>query len=164
MNDTIEYGWNETMGMSLIAKLRSDLKAAMLARNETVKGAIRIAISEFPTKITLPITLESGKKSSRPKRDEEISNDEIITVIMGLCKSERQTLGFTGQPTSDYLLVLESYLPKMATEEEILAWTKENIDLTQFKSPMQAMGAIMKHFGKGADGNVVKKVLGSITG
>jgi uncharacterized protein YqeY len=162
MSNTTEYGWNEATGISLITKLRSDLKAAMLARNETVKGAIRIIISEFPTKITQPITLESGKKSSRPKRDDEISNDEIITVIMGLSKSEKQTLGFTGQPTSDYLQVLELYLPKMASEEEILAWAQDNIDLSQFKSPMQAMGAIMKHFGKTADGNVVKKIMGSI--
>jgi uncharacterized protein len=164
MSDTIEYGWNEASGVPLLAKLRSDLKAAMLGRNESVKGAIRIIISEFPTRITLPITLESGKKSSRPKRDDEITNDEIITVIMGLCKSEKQTLEFTKQATSDYLQVLESYLPKMATEEEIMIWTRENIDLSQFKSPMQAMGAIMKHFGKTADGNMVKKVLASITG
>ena len=164
MSDTIEYGWNEATGIHLLTKLRSDLKAAMLGRNETVKGAIRIIISEFPTRITLPITLESGKKSSRPKRDDEITNDEIIAVIMGLCKSERQTLEFTKQATSDYLQVLESYLPKMATEEEIMAWAKENIDLSQFKSPMQAMGTIMKHFGRTADGNVVKKVLALIAG
>jgi len=157
-----EYGWNEASGVMLITKLRSDLKAAMLSKNEEVKGAVRIIISEFPTKITLPITLESGKKSSRPKRDGEITNDEIISVIMGLCKSERQTLEFTKQATSDYLQVLESYLPQMASEEEILAWAQANIDLTQFKSPMQAMGVIMKHFGKGADGNMVKKVLGSM--
>jgi hypothetical protein len=50
----------------------------------------------------------------------------------------------------------------MATEEEITAWARENIDLSQFKSPMQAMGPIMKHFGKSADGNVVKKVLGTL--
>ena len=164
MSETTEYGWNEATGIPLLTKLRSDLKAAMLGRNETVKGAIRIIISEFPTRITMPITLESGKKSSRPKRDDEITNDEIIAVIMGLCKSERQTLEFTKQATSDYLQVLESYLPKMATEEEIMAWTKENIDLSQFKSPMQAMGSIMKHFGKTADGNVVKKVLASLAG
>ena len=164
MSNTTEFGWNEASGTPLLAKLRSDLKAAMLGRNEAVKGAIRIIISEFPVKITLPITLESGKKSSRPKHDDEITNDEIITVIMGLCKSEKQTLEFTKQATSDYLQVLESYLPKMATEEEITDWTRENIDLSEFKSPMQAMGTIMKHFGKTADGNVVKKVLTSIAG
>jgi len=164
MSETTEYGWDETSGIPLLTKLRSDLKTAMLAKNEAVKGAIRIIMSEFPTKITLPITLESGKKSSRPKRDEEITNDEIITVIMGLCKSEKQTLEFTKQPTSEYLQVLESYLPKMATEEEVLAWARENVDLAKFKSPMQAMGVIMKHFGKSADGNMVKKVLGSLAG
>ncbi|MDO9041350.1 MAG: GatB/YqeY domain-containing protein [Desulfocapsaceae bacterium] len=164
MSNTTEFSWDEASGMPLLAKLRSDLKAAMLGRNEAVKGAIRIIISEFPTKITLPITLESGKKSSRPKHDDEITNDEIITVIMGLCKSEKQTLEFTKQATSDYLQVLESYLPKMATEEEIMDWTRENIDLSKFKSPMQAMGTIMKHFGKTADGNAVKKVLTSIAG
>jgi hypothetical protein len=36
---------------------------------------------------------------------------------------------------------------------------KENIDLSQYKSPMQAMGPIMKHFGKLADGNMVKQLL-----
>ena len=164
MSNTTEYGWNEASGIPLLTKLRSDLKTAMLSKNEPVKGAIRIIISEFPTRITLPITLESGKKSSRPKRDDEITNDEIISVIMGLCKSEKQTLEFTKQATSDYLQVLESYLPRMATEDEIMAWTKENIDLSQFKSPMQAMGAIMKHFGKTADGNMVKKVLAAIVG
>lgn len=164
MSDTTEYGWNEASGIPLLAKLRKDLKAAMLARDETVRGAIRIIISEFPTKITQAITLESGKKSSRPKREDEITDDEVITVIMGLCKSEKVTLGFTGQPTSDYLQVLESYLPKMATEEEITAWAQANIDLSQFKSPMQAMGPVMKHFGKSADGNVVKKVLASLAG
>ncbi len=83
---------------------------------------------------------------------------------MGLCKSEKQTLELTKQPRSEYLQVLESYLPQMASEEEILAWTKANIDFSQFKSPMQAMGTIMKHFGKGADGNLVKKVLGTLAG
>jgi uncharacterized protein YqeY len=121
-------------------------------------------MSEFPTKLTLPITLESGKKSSRPKKDEEISNDDVIGIIQGLVKSEKQTLELKKEATSDYLQVLESYLPQMASEEEILAWIRANVDLTQFKSPMQAMGTIMKHFGKQADGNVVKKVLGNLAG
>ena len=162
MNAESKYGWNAATGMTLLAKLKSDLKAAMLSKNEAARGALRIIISEFPTKITTPITLESGKKSSRAKRDDEITDDDIIGLIMGLCKSERQTLEYKKEASSEYLEILEAYLPKMATEEEIAAWAKENIDLTQFKSPMQAMGPIMKHFGKSADGNVVKKVLGAL--
>jgi len=159
-----KHGWNDGLGLPLLAKMKADLKAAMLAKDEAVKGAIRVIMSEFPTKLTTPITLESGKKSSRPKKDEEITNDDVIGIIQGLVKSEKQTLELKKEATSDYLQVLEAYLPQMATEEEIGAWVKANIDLSQFKTPMQAMGAIMKHFGKKADGNVVKKVLGSLAG
>ena len=47
----------------------------------------------------------------------------------------------------------------MATDEEIKMWIEKNIDFSQFKNKMQAMGSIMKHFGSSADGNTVKKVL-----
>lgn len=158
------YGWNESMDMSLLAKMKQDLKTAMLAKDTAAKDAIRQIMSEFPTKLTVNITLESGKKSSRPKREDEIENDDIISVIMGLSKSEKQTLEFKKETTSEYLEIIESYLPKMASEEEIEAWVKANIDLSQFKSAMQAMGPIMKHFGKKADGNTVKGVLAKLAG
>lgn len=157
-----KYGWDANSGNPLLAKLKSDLKVAMLARDEEVKGALRIVISEMPTKITTPITLESGKKSSRPKKDEEVTNDDLISLIQGLVKSEKQTLELKKEASSAYLQILESYLPRMAGEAEISAWVKENIDLAQFKSPMQAMAPIMKHFGKAADGNLVKKILASL--
>jgi hypothetical protein len=164
MGADTEYGWNEAMGLSLIAKMRSDLKASMLNRNNTVKDAIRVVMSEFPTKITVPITLESGKKSSRPKQEDEISNDDVIGVIQGLMKSEKQTLELKKENSSDYLRILETYLPRMADEEEIATWVRENIDFSQFKNVVQAMGPVMKHFGKNADGNVVKKILSAMAG
>jgi hypothetical protein len=47
----------------------------------------------------------------------------------------------------------------MASEEEIVAWINENIDFSEFKNKMQAMGSIMKHFGPAADGDTVKQIL-----
>jgi len=47
----------------------------------------------------------------------------------------------------------------MASKEEIAAWIRENIDLSEFKSPNQAMGPIMRHFGKLADGSIVRELL-----
>lgn len=152
------YGWNDGMDISLYDKLKQDLKTSMRAKDEAVKGAIRVIMSEFP-KLTVPIKLESGKKTTRPKTPEEITNDDIVDVIRGLAKSERTTLELKKEASSEYLQVLESYLPKLASEEEIASWIKENINFADFKSPMQAMGAIMKHFGKKADGNVVKGLL-----
>ncbi len=51
----------------------------------------------------------------------------------------------------------------MATTQEIEAWIKSNVDFSAIKSPMQAMGTVMKHFGKLADGNQVKAILQGMT-
>ena len=158
-DNTETYGWQDSTNTRLLDKLKMDLKTAMRNKDNAVKDAIRVIMSEFPRKITLPITLESGKKSSRPKKPEETTNDEVIDVIRGLVKSEKTTLELKKLESSEYLEILESYLPKMASKEEITAWIKDNIDFSKFKSGMQAMGPIMKHFGKLADGNLVKESL-----
>lgn len=164
MESEYKYGWNEDLKQPLVQKMKQDLKHSMLKKDEAVRDAIRVIMSEFPTKITVPITLESGKKSSRPKKDEEIENDEIITVILGLSKSEKQTLELKKEESSKYLEVLQLYLPEKASPDEIRLWIRENIDFTLVKSPMQAMGQIMKHFGKKADGNTVKTILQELAG
>jgi uncharacterized protein len=153
-----QYGWRQEMGMPLLAKMREDLKLAMRSQDTAVKDAIRVTMAEFP-KLTVPLTLESGKKSSRPKKPEEITDDEIIGIIQGLVKSEKQTLELTGGDTSEYLQILENYLPRQTGREEIEAWIGKNIDFSQYKSPVQAMGPVMKHFGKTADGNLVRQLL-----
>jgi hypothetical protein len=63
------------------------------------------------------------------------------------------------EATSEYLEILQLYLPKMVSREEIEAWIRENIDFSQYKNKMQAMGTIMKHFGKTADGKLVNQIL-----
>ena len=151
-------GWDQSMEMSLLQKLKADLKKALVRKDEEAKNAIRIIMAEFP-RITVPITLESGKKTTRPKRAEEITNDEIIGVIQGLVKSEHTTLELKKEESSAYLRILESYLPKLASREEIQAWIRENVDFSAFKNKMQAVGTVMKHYGKMADGNLVKQII-----
>ena len=155
---TEKYGWRQEMSTALLDKLKADLKHAMLNKDAQARSAIRQIMAEFP-KLTIPITLESGKKTTRPKKSEEITNDDIIGIIQGLAKSERIVLEAKKEDASEYLNMLESYLPKMAGREEIIAWIKENIDFSEYKNKMQAMGAIMKHFGKQADGKMVNTIL-----
>ena len=158
MSNDGEYGWSQEMKVSLHDKVRADLKAAMLNKDQEVRNTLRMVISEFP-KLTVPITLESGKKSTRLKKPEEITNDDVIGIIKGLVKSEQTVLEATGQSTSEYLVNLQSYLPKMIDQEEIAAWIRDNIDFSEFKNRMQAMGPVMKHFGKLADGKIVNQIL-----
>ena len=153
-----EYGWDAQMPISLLEKIRQDLKTAMLNKDQDARNAMRQIMAEFP-KLTVPITLESGKKSTRLKKPEEITNDDIIGIINSLVKSELTVLEAKKETSSAYLNILQSYLPRMADREEITAWIAENIDFSQYKNKMQAMGTIMKHFGKTADGKLVNQIL-----
>jgi uncharacterized protein YqeY len=152
------YGWNPDMPQSLHDKLKDDLKAAMRAKDENARSTIRQIMAEYP-RLTVPITLESGKKSTRLKRPEEITNDDIIGIVRGLVKSEQTVLEATGGDSSEYLQMLGSYLPRLAEKEEIVAWIAANVDFSQYNNKMQAMGSIMKHFGKQADGRMVNQIL-----
>jgi hypothetical protein len=152
------YGWDPDMPLPLQTKLKEDLKQAMRAKDEAGRNTIRQVMSEF-FKLTMPVTLEGGKKSTRPKQAEEITNDDIIGIIQGLIKSEHIVLEAKQEATSDYLQILEAYLPRQVAREEIVGWVRGNIDFSQFKNKMQAMGVIMKHFGKTADGKLVNDIL-----
>lgn len=156
-----DYGWNAGMSIPLLGKIKADLKRALLKKNTEVKNALRLIMSEFPG-LTVPITLESGKKTTRLKKPEEITDDDILGIIRKLVKSEKTVLEIKKKDSSPYLEILERYLPRMATAEEIRDWIDQHVDFSACRSPMQAMGQIMKHYGKLADGNLVKEILASI--
>lgn len=128
--------------MGLQEKLKKDLIAAMKSKDEVGKSAIRMVMGEL------------GRLEQKA-----VPDDDVIKVIRKLIKSEKETLEKGGVQQSGYIDVLESYLPQMASEEAILAWIEANIDFSQFSNRMQAMKPIMAHFGAGADGNRVKKIL-----
>ena len=153
-----EYGWSQEMSISLYDKLKKDLRKAMLQKDPEVRNTMRQIMAEFP-KLTVPLTLESGKKTTRLKKPEEITDDDILGIIKGLVKSEQTVLELKNEGTSEYLEILQSYLPATASRDEIVAWIKANIDFSQYKNKMQAMGPVMKHFGKLADGKQVNHIL-----
>ena len=129
--------------MNLQQQIKKDLSAAIKARDEHKKNTLRVVLGEF------------GRLDKK-----ELSDDEAVKILKKLIKSEKEVLeqkGDTGN--SAFIEIVESYLPKMASDEEISAWIRQNIDFSQYKNKMQAMGVIMKHFGATADGNVVKDIL-----
>ena len=128
--------------MKLQELLKKDLVTAMKAKDESRKDTIRVILGEFA---------RSDKK--------EFSDAEVIAVLKKLLKSEMEMLERKGESVSDFIGVIEGYLPQMASREEVAAWIVGNVDFSQYKNRMQAMGPIMKHFGAMADGNVIKKIL-----
>ncbi|MBU4262641.1 MAG: GatB/YqeY domain-containing protein [Proteobacteria bacterium] len=131
--------------MTLQEKIRTDLKVSMKAKTEERTSALRVLIGEFQRQV---------KK--------ELADAEVIAIIRKLIKSEVETLEKKGEGPSEYMQILESYLPKQATEAEIRAWIEKNIDISKFPSKMQAMKPIMANFAGMVDGNTVKKILESL--
>jgi hypothetical protein len=98
-----------------------------------------------------------GEFARQPEK--VLSDEQVIAIVKKLIKSERELLAAQKQEGSPFLTIMEEYLPKQASEQEVFAWVKENIDFSAFGNKMQAMRPIMQHFGSAVDGNVVKKVL-----
>lgn len=118
----------------------------MKAKDEEKKSALRIVIGEF------------GRAEKK-----ELSDDDVVRTLKKLIKSERETLEQSGQSgVNRYIEILEAYLPKMATDDDIRNWIAQNIDFSAYKNKMQAMRDIMAHFGSSADGNRVKEILQKI--
>lgn len=129
--------------MKLQEAIKKDLSLAMKAKDDVKKETLRVVIGEFN---------RMGVK--------ELSDEEVIKILKKLIKSEKEVLEKKGESeVNDYIKIIESYLPKLATEEEITSWIKEHVDFSKFKNKMQAMGMIMKHFGSSAEGDTVKRIL-----
>jgi len=129
--------------MGLQEQIKKDLMAAMKAMDEEKKSILRLIMGEF------------GRQAQK-----ELTDDAVIAILKKMIKSEREVLERKGEDGNNrFIDVIEAYLPRLASEQEIAAWITENIDFAQFKNKMQAMGKIMAHFGASADGNMVKKVL-----
>ena len=131
--------------MGLQERITAELKVSMKAKDTERTGAIRILIGEFQRQ---PV--------------KELTDDQVLAIIKKLVKSENELLASAGRSGSEYLTILEGYLPKQVSEGEIRAWIDSHVDFSTFKNKMQAMRPIMAHFGGAADGNIVKKILESL--
>jgi hypothetical protein len=129
--------------MNLQKQIKSDLTDAIKTKDEEKKDTLRVILGEF------------GRLHKK-----ELSDDEVVKILKKLIKSEKEMLEKKGaESDSTFIRVIENYLPKMATQEEIAKWIEQHVDFSEFKNKMQAMGVIMKHFGATADGSAVKKLL-----
>jgi uncharacterized protein YqeY len=131
----------------LVQRLKQDKLKATKAKDTDRKNAINMILGEIPR--------------LNKTKDEVVTDEEIITIVNKLIKSELIMLEYDGvnPDTSLYVQALKSYLPKMMDEKEIFVWILDNISLDDYNVPMQAMKDIMKNLKGRADGALVKNVL-----
>jgi protein subunit release factor A len=165
---------NLSRAMKLEIELRKqDLTSDSRFRNaiaqKTVSRAIISMIPELgkkPDETTVEDIYKLLKKYVGNEKERQLYVKKHITQsdvegispsdLKKLVNKEIQDLG--NEIDTLEITIAESYLPKQPAEGDIKQYITENIDLSQFKNKMQAMGSIMKAF-PGVDGNFVKNIL-----
>lgn len=129
--------------MTLQEQMKKDLMQAMKDKDEEKKSALRVVMGEF------------GRGETKT-----LDDAAVVKILKKLVKSEMETLEKSGRAMSSrYIDILESYLPKMASDDDIRQWIANHIDFSKYKNKMQAMKDVMAHFGSTADGSRVKEIL-----
>ena len=143
---------------TLEQKLQSDLTDAIKSRDtvrmNTIKG-IKTAIMEVKT-------AKNGKK--------DLEDSDIIKIIQKLAKTRKETgelyQANNRQDLADNefaeLNVLETYLPKMLTEDEIRTIVDNTISklgVSDMKGMGRVMGLINKTYAGQVDGSLVSKIV-----
>jgi uncharacterized protein len=125
---------------------RANLYGYALVMSSLVKESLRYVIGEFSRIPNLP--------SSKA-----LSDEQVVKVLRKIIVAE-ESLGEARNNT--FLGILEGYLPRMATTEEITTWIRANLDLSQFRNRMQAIKPVMAEFAGRAEGTQIKTILESL--
>ena len=117
--------------MNLVEKIDADLKAAMIAKDEVRKLTIR------------GIKKEIIEAKTAPGANGEVSEDAILKIVAKLLKQRKDTATIYAEQGRPELAqnelaeaaVLESYLPKQMSTEELDAAINEIIAQTGAQVP-----------------------------
>jgi uncharacterized protein YqeY len=147
--------------MSLKQKIESEIKSAMLARDKTRLGALR--------SIKSLILLEETKSGAKA----EITEEDELKLLTRAAKQRKDSADiYEQQSRTDLyevemaeLAILQEFLPKALTDEEITAAIQEIITRTGASSPKdmgKVMGVASKELAGKADGKVISEKVKAI--
>lgn len=125
------------MSTAIYDAIKKTIVEAMKAKDQPTLDFARVIKAEM-----------DRKGDGRPLPDAE---------AVKILKALRVTAEETGNQFD--LEFLDRFLPKEMSEEEIEAWVRANIDFSQFKTPLAAIGAVTKALGPVAPGDKVRKVI-----
>ena len=144
--------------MKLEEKLEQDIKAALLSGDKVKATTLR----------GLKATLLNVKVANG-KRDEGLSDDEVLAVFGKESKKRQESADFyvqgNSQDRADAELtekaVIDAYLPAQVSEEEIAKAVEEAIASTGASTPAdmgKVIGQVKGKFGASADGAVIARL------
>jgi uncharacterized protein YqeY len=144
--------------MALKEQIEGDIKKAMLAKNQGELLALRAIKS-----LILLAETEKGAKA-------ELDKDTEIKLLTKAAKQRRESAEIFGQQNRPELQekelleleVIERYLPKQLSEEELSSKVKEVIQQVGAKSPAEmgkVIGAVTKAVAGQADGKAISEMV-----
>jgi len=147
--------------MALYQKVLDDLKTAMKAKDELRTMVLRSLKAKM---------LEKEISERTDGKSVEITDDMATDVIVKAAKQRKDSIQqYTNAGRTDLaeveeseLSIIESYLPKQLSEDEIKAIVSEAIGITQatsMKEMGKVMGVVMPKVKGKADGNLVNKTV-----
>jgi uncharacterized protein YqeY len=142
--------------MSLETTINQDIKAAMLAKNEAQLRALRAVKSAL-----LLAKTEKGAST-------EITEEAEIKVLQKLVKQRKESADiYKSQNRADLyqieaeeIEVIEHYLPKQLSAEELNAYLKQliaKLNVTSVKEMGKIMGIASKELSGKADGKAISE-------
>jgi len=148
--------------MGLYQQILDDLKASMLAKEQDKTMVLRAIKSSIMKK---EISLRQGGTAT-------LNEEEVISVITKEAKQRKDSIEqFENASRFDLsekekfeLSVIETYLPKLMSEEEITQIVDEVIQAVGAKSPAdmgKVMGKLMPRVKGKADGGLVNQIVKS---
>jgi uncharacterized protein YqeY len=146
--------------MSLHNALKEQIKDAMKAHDAVRLGVLRGLVSSCTNELV----------SLKRTPQDELSDEEVLNVIRRAVKQRKDSIDqFTKGGRADLadtekteLAVLETYLPQMMSEDEVMIFAKSKMQETGVVEKSKAgmfMGTLMKELKGKADGDVVKTVV-----
>lgn len=149
--------------MNLFDKISADIKTAMLAKDKVKLEALRGIKKEF-------LEAKTAKGA-----DGQLSDDTATKILVKMAKQRRESAHIYQEQNRPELAdgelaevaVIEEYLPKQLSDEELTAELKKIIEQTGAKTPAEmgkVMGVATKALAGCADGRAisakVKELLG----
>jgi uncharacterized protein YqeY len=140
--------------MSLLRKLDDDLKLALKASDSLKVSVLRLA--------------KAALKNKQIDKGEELSVDEIISTLSTLSKQRRESIELfskggredLAEKERQELAILQSYLPKQLTSEEldaIIAGAIKESSAAGLKEIGKVMRLVMQRAHGVADGKIVNQ-------
>ncbi len=142
--------------MSLKQKLQKDLKEALRARDERRKAVIRLTLAAIA--------------NAEIKHGGELDDAGVTAVLQQQARRRRDTIAELQQVNRSDLLaaeeaelvILEQYLPRLLSREEIAAEARQviaEVEATGMGQVGPVMGQLMSKLKGRADGRVVNEIV-----